>query len=125
MEQMFCRACSEKAFKSWQGWPLDLPSPLGSFKKPPVLPRSKNGICPKCGGTSVLPAHHIRYSSYGMGLPTFSLVICDPNQRADDYAALSEWGQPYAVTLPMPLKKGSGDYRRWRRTFRVVRGGKH
>ena len=105
MEKMFCRACSEETFKRWQGWPVNLPSNLGSFKKPPAVPQSKNGICPKCGGTSVLPANHIRYSSHGMGLSTFGLVICDPAQHPDDYAAFSEWGKPYAVTLPQVCKE--------------------
>jgi hypothetical protein len=103
---------------------VDLPSHLGSFKKPPPLPRLDNGTCPQCGGRSVLPANHIRYSAYGMGLPTFGLVICDPKRHPDDYAALSKWGKPYAFTLPTAVKKRSADYRRRRRTFRVVRGGK-
>jgi len=33
------------------------------------------------------------------GLSTFGLVICDPAQHPDDYAAFSKWGKPYAVTL--------------------------
>ena len=100
MEKAFCRACSKEAFKTWEGWPVDLPSHLGSFKKPPPLPRLNNGeACPRCGGTSVLPASHIRYSAYGMGLPTFDLVICDPDKNPQDYAALSKWGKPYAVAI--------------------------
>jgi hypothetical protein len=46
-----------------------------------------------------------------MGLPTFGLVICDPDKNPDDYAAFSEWGTPYAFTLPTPVKKRSVDYR--------------
>jgi hypothetical protein len=112
MGKVFCRACSKEAFKTWEGWPVDLPSHLGSFKKPPPLPRLNNGgACPRCGGTSVVPANHIRYSAYGMGLPTFGLVICDPDKNPDDYAAFSEWGTPYAFTLPTPVKKRSVDYR--------------
>jgi len=56
-------------------------------------------------GAQVLPANHIRYSSHGMGLSTFGLVICDPAQHPDDYAAFSEWGKPYAVTLPHVCKE--------------------
>jgi hypothetical protein len=126
MEKVFCRTCSIVAFKTWQGWPVDLPSHLGSFKKPPPLPRlDSSGACPRCGARTVLAASHIRYSSYGVGLPTFDLVICDPDKNPEYYAALSEWGKPYAATLPMPVEKRSSDYRRRRRTLRVVRGGKH
>jgi hypothetical protein len=38
MVKLFCKACSIEAFKSWQGWAVDVPSHLGSFKKPPRLP---------------------------------------------------------------------------------------
>jgi len=110
MEQIFCRACSEEAFKTWQGWPATERSVSLDLRRVPRLPLLRSGVCPTCSGTSGVPANHIRYTNvHGLGstgLPDyFALMICEPG--TDEHEWLSKWGTPYPLA-PTHISANAG-----------------
>ncbi len=88
MNHDLCRACADRAFAEWRGWP--------KRDSVPVVPHLLEGAGPECNSTKALAPQHVVYfnfhSEHSAGLPDYyTLEIHDPESRQHGF--LRKWGR--------------------------------